>query len=264
MPFASEARGPGPDNSVQSVDRAVSILQVLGRRGAAGVTQLSTELGVHKSTISRLLSTLEARGLVEQTASRGSYRLGYGVVLLAEGASKRQDLSVTSRTVCNVLAEEVGETVTLAVREGRNVVTTDQVIGTSMLTTVDWVGQRSPLHVTAAGKVFLAHLPAAEVEAYLAGGLARLTDRTVTDPDALTSELATVRSRGYSTTRDEQEIGLTAVGAPIRGHDGRVVAALCVSGPSFRLVPEALAHIVDRLLHAAAQVSERNGYPKVG
>lgn len=228
------------------------------------MTEISTELGVHKSTVSRLLGTLEARGLVEQAASRGRYRLGYGVVQLAEGASRKHDLSLSSRSVCSALAEEVGESVLIAVSDGRDVVTIDQVIGSAMITTVNWVGQRSPMHATSSGKVFLAHLPDAELRRYVEEGLTRYTERTIVDPDALASELASVRERGYATTYEEQEIGLTAVAAPVRGHDGDVIAALCVSGPSFRLGPSLLPAIAERLIPAAARISERNGYPKVG
>ena len=112
--------------SVQSVNRAVSILQVLARHGAAQVTQIAAELGVHKSTVFRLLATLESRGLVEQNSERGKYQLGYGVVQLAAGATKKHDLSLLSRPVCDELAEKVGETVNVAIHDGRKVISIDQ------------------------------------------------------------------------------------------------------------------------------------------
>ena len=87
------------DNSVHSVDRAISVLQVLARRGPSAVTEIATELGVHKSTVFRLLGTLDSRGLVDQNTSRGRYQLGYGVVQLAAGATRRLDLSVVSRPI---------------------------------------------------------------------------------------------------------------------------------------------------------------------
>lgn len=264
MSDVGEVRGAGAENSVQSVDRAVSILQVLGRRGAAGVTELSTELHLHKSTISRLLSTLEARGLVDQAVSRGRYRLAYGVVQLAEGASRQHDLSLSGRPISHALAREIGETVVIAVREGDDVVTIDQAIGSAMVTSVDWVGQRSPLHGSASGKVFLADLATEEVERYAAAGLERYTEHTIVDAANLQAELEVVRKQGYAATHEEQEVGLTAVSAPIRGQDGRVIAALCVTGPTFRLGPQVLSGIVARLLPAATRISERNGYPKVG
>jgi DNA-binding IclR family transcriptional regulator len=213
----------------------------------AGVTEIANELSVHKSTVSRLLGTLEARGLVEQAASRGRYRLSYGIVQLAQGASKKHDITVVSRPVCDALAEEVGETVNVVVNEGRSVVTIDQVIGSSSVTTVNWVGKHNPLHVTSSGKVFLANM------SYSIVGRAELE-----------TELAAVRKNGYASTFEEQEIGLVAIAAPIRDLDGRVIATLTVSGPTFRIDREAIPKIADRLLPAAAQISERNGYPKAG
>ena len=188
----------GRDNSVHSVDRAISVLQVLARLGAAGVTEISTELDVHKSTVSRLLGTLEARGLVEQNSSRGHYRLGYGVVQLAVGATKKYDLPVVSRPISHVLAEVVGETVNVAVRDGNSVVSIDQVIGSATMTTVNWVGQRTPLHATSAGKVFLAHAAPGELAAILAEGLERFTGHTITDPEELSRQLDEVRLAGYA------------------------------------------------------------------
>lgn len=106
------------NGSVHSVNRAVSILQVLALRGASGVTQIAGELDVRKSTVFRLLATLEARGLVEQDASRGQYRLGHGVVQLAAGATREYDISVISRPICQELAETIGESVTEAFQGG--------------------------------------------------------------------------------------------------------------------------------------------------
>jgi DNA-binding IclR family transcriptional regulator len=252
------------DNSVHSVDRAISILQVLARHGAAGVTEIAAELDVHKSTVSRLLGTLEARGLVEQGSNRGRYRLGYGVVQLAAGATKKHDLSVISRPICHDLADTVGETVNVAVRDGRHVVSIDQVIGSSAVTTMNWVGQRTPLHATSAGKVFLANMTPEELKMSLAGGLERYTEHTVVDTSILTEQLETARSLGYAQALEEHEIGLAAVAAPIRALDGQVIAALTVSGPNFRINEHTIPGVAPHLLAAAAEISERNGYPKPG
>jgi DNA-binding IclR family transcriptional regulator len=250
--------------SVQSVNRAISILQVLARRGAAQVTQIAAELGVHKSTVFRLLATLESRGLVEHNSERGRYRLGYGVVQLAAGATKKHDLSLLSRPVCDELAEKVGETVNVAIHDGRKVISIDQVIGSPMVTTVNWVGQRSPMHATSAGKVFLANMPPEQADAIIAEGLENYTPHTITDPAALKRQLALVRDRGYARSVEEHEIGLTAVAAPIRSMDGEVIAAVAVSGPIFRLNEDTIADVAEHVLAAAAEISQRNGFPKPG
>jgi DNA-binding IclR family transcriptional regulator len=252
------------DASVQSVDRAISILQVLARHGAAGVTEIAGELGAHKSTVFRLLATLEARGLVEQNAERGRYQLGYGVVQLAAGATKKHDLSLLSRTICHQLAETVRETVNVAIHDGHAVISIDQVIGSAAVTTVNWVGQRTPMHATSAGKLFLAHMPGEQADAILAEGLERYTPHTIVDPAALKQQLVRARERGYACTVEEHEVGLAAVAAPIRSLDGQVVAAVTVSGPIFRLNEDTIPHVAQHVLAAAAEISQRNGYPKPG
>ena len=252
------------DNSVHSVDRAISILQVLARHGAAGVTEIAGELDVHKSTVSRLLGTLEARGLVEQASNRGRWRLGYGVVQLAAGATRKHDLSVISRPICQDLADEVGETVNVAIKDGSAVVSIDQVIGSSTVTTMNWVGQRTPMHATSAGKVFLASMAPGELETMLAGGLERFTDHTIVDAQILAEELDSVRSHGYARTLEEHEVGLAAVAAPIRALGGEVIAALTVSGPNFRINELTIPDVAPHVVAAAAEISERNGYPKPG
>lgn len=254
----------GRDNSVQSVDRAISILQVLARRGTAGVTEISHELAVHKSTVSRLIGTLEARGLVEQASHRGGYRLAFGVAQLAQGITKKHDLTVTSRAVCNALADKVGETVNVAVCEGQSIVTIDQVIGSAQVTSVNWVGRHQALHSTAAGKAFLANMPSAELEAYLIGPMERFTEMTIVDPAAMRADLEQAHERGYALAVEEQEIGLVAVAAPVRSLDGEVIAAVVVSGPTFRVNEESIPKIAEQVLSAAAEISERNGYPKAG
>jgi IclR family transcriptional regulator, acetate operon repressor len=264
LSHVSDERRRSRDNSVHSVNRAVSILQVLARSGVVGVTEISNEISVHKSTVSRLIATLEARGLVEQASTRGGYRLAYGIVRLAEGVNTTHDLTVISRTVCVRLAEELKETVIVAVQEGRTVVSIDQVNGPSSITVVNRVGLSHPLHPTSAGKVFLAYMPRAELQSYLDAELTPLTSRTIVDPGVLESELETVRKRGYARVDEEQEIGLSAVAAPIRAHDGKVAGALVVSGPAFRYNEETVPTIAEHLLSAAAEISERNGYPKAG
>ena len=255
---------PVRDSSVQSVHRAISILQVLALHGTAGVTEIANELGVHKSTVFRLLSTLESRGLVGQHSERGRYQLGYGVVQLAEGATRMDDLALLSRPVCRQLADTVRETVNLVVRDGNSVMSIAQVIGAPTITSVNWVGRRTPIHATSAGKVFMAHMEPHQLDDLLAAGLESYTPHTIVDPSALEQELALVRSRGWASTMEEQEIGLAAVAAPIRTLDGDVIAAITASGPTFRINDGSLSEVAGHVVAAAAEISQRHGYPRRG
>ncbi|KAB8195732.1 helix-turn-helix domain-containing protein [Nonomuraea phyllanthi] len=239
--------------TVQSVDRAIAILEILAREGDSRVTDLATELDVHKSTASRLLAALEHGGLVEQSGDRGRYRLGFGVIRLAGAATAQLDLAKESRPICLRLAETVGETVNIAVPRDGDAVNISQVRGPAAISGHNWVGQRTPSHATSSGKVLLAYgalRVLAELERY--------TPRTITSPDGL--GLDEIRERGWASTVEELELGLNAVAAPIRGRDGSVVAAVSASGPSYRLTPQRLPEVAARLVEAAREISQRLGY----
>ncbi|KAF3464268.1 IclR family transcriptional regulator [Streptomyces sp. Tu 3180] len=252
--------GRSAASAVQSVDRAVSVLELLARRGEAGVTEIADALGVHRSTAFRLLGVLENRGLVAQAEDRGKYYLGAGVLRLAGAAAVRLDISQEGVPVCRKLADELGETVNIAVLDDDAAVNIMQARGTASVTAQNWLGRRTPLHATSSGKVFLALMPPALREGVLAGPLHRFTERTATDASVLRGELETVIPRGYAVTLEELELGLAAVAAPVRSHDGEVIAAISVSGPVYRLTPDRLPELGRRTAAAADELSRRMGY----
>lgn len=248
----------GP-SGVQSVDRALTILAVLARLGQAGVSEIAAELGVHKSTAFRLVSTLESHDIVEQTEARGKYRLGLGLVRLAGASSARLDVVQEARAVCRRLAVESGETVNVAVLSDGAALYVDQVSGGSGIPSHNWVGQHIPLHATSNGKVLLSGLEQAEVELRV-GDLAAYTRHTVTDLGVLLDQLQTVRSQGYAVAADELEVGLTALAAPVRSAHGDVVASISISGQTFRLPQERVEELVPVLVAAGREVSRRLGW----
>ena len=252
----SETQGNG---SVQSVDRALTILENLARQGEVGVTELARDLGVHKSTAFRLVATLEAHGLVEQTEDRGKYRLGVGLLRLAGATTARLDVVQEARPVCRKLAADSGETVNVAVLADRAALYLDQVAGSSALQPHNWVGQHIPLHATANGKVLLSGLEG-EALTDLLGSLPAYTDMTITKKSQLRDELGRVREQGHAVAVDELEVGLTAVAAPIRNAHGDVIASMSVSGPTFRLHDEAVRRATGLLADAADEVSHRLGW----
>jgi DNA-binding IclR family transcriptional regulator len=254
----SNSRDPG-GSPVQSVDRAVTVLEILARDGEAGVSDLAGELGVHKSTAFRLVAALENRGLVTQNADRGKYRLGAGILRLA-ATTARLEIVQLSRPVCERLAKEVGETVNITVLSGREALYLDQAAGPSALQLHNWIGRRMPVHATSNGKVLLAWLPEEQLGEHLVPPLAALTEHTIVDPDRFTDELADVRERGYATAVDELEIGLTALAAPVRDIAGEVAASVSASGPSFRLTPDRMPAVADAVRRAAAEISFLMGH----
>lgn len=246
---------------VQSVDRAISVMEILAQRGEAGVSEVAAEIDVHKSTAFRLLGALEARGLVEQAGERGKYRLGFGIVRLAGAVTGRIDITQQGRPVCERLAEEIGETVNIAVMQEHYAINLYQVRGPGAITAHNWVGQLTPLHATSSGKILLAHLPAQDRADLLAeAGLKKVTSRTITAKTKLEKNLAEARERGYAWTLEELEIGLHAMAAPVRNRDGDVIAALSASGPSYRFTEERLHELSPVLLKGAEEISHRMGY----
>ena len=255
----ASANGDATGATVQSVDRALTILELLARDGEAGVTEIATGLGVHKSTAFRLLATLEGHRLVEQVGDRGRYRLGVGNLRLAGATTARLDLVTEARPVCRQLAADTGETVNVTVRSETSALYLDQVAGSSALQSHNWVGQHIPLHATSNGKVLLSELSDAELKSALRE-LPRFTDSTITTRAKLRDELAKVRADGYALAVDELEVGLTAAAAPIRSAHGDIIASMSISGPTFRLDEGRLEETVRMLVAAATEVSHRLGW----
>lgn len=218
-------------NGTQAIDRAALLLRrVVQADEPISFTELCVDSGLARSTTSRLLAALEANHLLERDAS-GAYSSG---PLFALYAARHDPWSQIVRLADPVLREvnaETGETVNLAVARGQTVVQIAQVDSTYVLGVRDWTQVSVPPHTSALGKVLYAFdalpLPAAPLE--------QVTRHSIGSVDALQRQLAEIRRRGYATTREELEVGLNAVAAPVRGADQRVIAALGISGPTARL-----------------------------
>lgn len=250
----------GVVNPVQSVDRALTILEVLAHHGELGVTEIAGDLGVHKSTAFRLVSALERHRLVEQIGERGKYRLGFGLVRLAGATTARMSLAEESRPFCRRLAAEFNETVNVAILDTDAAVNITQDQGSAAVTVQNWIGKRTPLHATSSGKVLLAWAPGEQLRAALERRLDRFTEHTITSAAALRAELKRVRADGWGCTAEELEIGLNAVAAPIRGEGGTVMAAISVSGPSYRLSADSFRAVAAKLRASADEISVHLGY----
>ncbi|HEV7850323.1 MAG TPA: IclR family transcriptional regulator [Mycobacterium sp.] len=246
--------------AVQSVDRALLVLEILATLGHAGVTEIAAELGVHKSTVSRLIAVLESRGYVEQATERGKYRLGFTISRLARASSGHLDLVKLSQDVCDMLAPEVGETTNLAILDEDRIVNIVETIGPEQISLRTWVGQSCPAHATSSGKVLLAGLDAQDLRARLAATLESFTANTVVTLADLERELAGVRERGWACVVEELEVGLNAVSAPIYDAGSNVIAALSVSGPAYRLSPDRFPEIAKQTTAAAEVISRRLGW----
>ncbi|MFN8456510.1 MAG: IclR family transcriptional regulator [Anaerolineae bacterium] len=249
------------DSGIQSVQRAVTILRSFSEaEPTLGVTSLSERLGLHKSTVSRLLSTLEREGFVEQDPETGKYRLGLGLVSLAGFALERLDLRRIAHPHLGPLAELTQETINLTVLDGHEGVNIERVASPRSIRYVGSVGRRTPLHCSSTGKVMLAYMTPQERDALLPRPLPRYTAKTITDRATLEAELAQIRAQGYGIAREEYEEDLAAVAAPIYNHLGRVLATVSITGPAYRLASDKIAAWVKPLQETAAKISAQLGY----
>ncbi len=241
--------------AVQSVDRAITVLEYLCTRGWSGVTEVANAIGTHKSTVYRLLSTLKDRGLVEQDAETDRYRLGLGLVYLASAVTGNLDILHYARPICEDLRERTQGTVTVSVLTGDEVLIIYQAIPSSSVLSVDWRGKHVPLHATSDGKVLLSQLSESRQRSVLERPLRRFTNRTIVDARALRDQLGIIREVGYGYTIEELEIGLNAVAAPCFSGGGSVLATIGVSGPAFRFPEETLPELALLVKRAANDIS---------
>jgi len=234
---------------VEAVQRAIAILDELAEaRGELGTNEIARRTGINVSTISRILATLASGGLVDHIPSTGRYRLGAGVVRLANAAGL--DLRSLARPHLEELGRSIGETVTLSVPGEHEAFTLDFVQSQLTVRSVAEVGRISVAHATAAGKVFLAY------GGKLAEGpLRSFTGRTITERSVLEAELASIRDRGWAQAVGEREDDMNAIAAPVFDRAGKLVAILGVQGPAVRFSPRAMRTAVRLLTEKAALIS---------
>lgn len=255
-------RKKGQAPTLQSVDRAIAVLKAFSEEEPElGVTGLSQRLGLPKSTVYRLLASLQQEGIVDQNPETEKYRLGIELVHLAGLVLKQIDVRQVARPHLRSLAETSEETVNLTVlTDSGKVINIDGISSPRMVRNVGWIGREMLPHCISSGKALLAYLPQQQLECILAKGLPRFTEKTITDPILLQEELKGVRQQGYAVAQEELEVGLSAVAAPIWNHEGKVVAAVSVSGPSFRLSAEKIPALAELTRQTANEISHQLGY----
>jgi IclR family pca regulon transcriptional regulator len=239
---------------VQSVERAFAILEAVSGR-PAGVTAIAGRVHLPKSTVARLLQTLEELEAVERVDGP-RWRVGPGVATLAGSASPERSLVAVARPYLARLVEQIGEDAGLSLPDGYDVHYVDQVESDNPVQVRDWTGARAPLHAVPSGLVLLAEWPPDALDAYLSRRLERLTAHTVTEPRALRSRLREIREDGFAWGREEYADGISSVAAPVRDSRGKAIAAIHVHGPSYRFpAPSAGKPVAALVVAAAADVA---------
>ena len=245
---------------VKTLTNALTIIDVLSNSQAPlGLDEIARKVALNKSSVYRLLFTLKEFGYVSQNPATEQYRLTLKLWQVGVKVLGHRDLKSAARPVMEDLARRTEETIHLSVLDGTDAVYIDKVDGSMTLRIHTPVGGREPAHCSSTGKALIAFADEAVVKLILESKLAAPTVNTIVNAQALQRELADVRARGYATNLEEWRIGVCGVAAPLRDHDGVVVASIGVSGPSERLPKQRLRELAPVLLEAAANISAEIG-----
>jgi DNA-binding IclR family transcriptional regulator len=246
---------------LQALDRAFAVLDLLAASNTAlGLAEIADALGLHKSTAHRFLMVLERHRMVER-GQAGKFRLGLRLCDLGGRAIEQFDLRERAQLHLKTLVAEVEETAHLCIMEKTHMVYIDKQEPERSIRMISRVGASSPIHCTAVGKAILATMPRARVEELLPElRLERFTRRTMTSREALLKELERTSRRGYAVDDEEREEGVRCAGVAILDGRGEAVAAVSISGPSFRVTMQKIPHIADRLMTCVKGIQHDLGY----
>ena len=255
-----------PANLVQTIERASSILDILGQSSQGiSIRELSAKLRLPKGTTHRLLSSLSYFGYVRQDPKTRDYFLGFKLVDLGQLLLSQLDLRKEAEPFLRDLAERTRETVHLVFLDRNEIVYIDKVEtdqGSSGLRMASRVGLRNPAHSCAVGKVLLSHLSEEELNGIIKEkGLGKRTENTITNPAQLKEHLKNVQAQGYAIDDEENEKGIRCVAAPIYNEGGKVVAAISISGPAFRVTKKMIHETLKKeMTETALKISQRLGF----
>ncbi|MFS0892022.1 IclR family transcriptional regulator [Peribacillus frigoritolerans] len=250
---------------IQSVDRALRILDLFDEHTAElKITDISNQLGLHKSTVHSLLKTLLNHGYISQNPENGKY--GLGMKLFERGNHVIQSLDVRdlSKKYLMDLSVKTGQTAHLVILDGKEGVYIDKVEGPMAVILYSKIGKRIPLHCSAVGKALIAFKDQEEIKKILNEYVYfKQTEYTITDESEFLRELQQVQSQGYAVDNQENEPGVRCIAAPIRNHENKVIAAISLSTLIARIDEAQLETFIEQLEQAAFQLSEQmgNGIP---
>lgn len=249
--------------TLETLLRGLNILSLYTRETPAlTLTEITNATNLNKTTVYRILTTLENTGYLIRDEDTKRYRPGLKVLQLGFASISSLEVRQVARRYLEQLSQQVGETVSLGVLDGIHIIYVDRVRNQGIVGVLLGIGSRLPAHCASMGKAMLAHLPPAELDQYLDQALLEpCTAKSLADRLALESELALVRAQGYATNDEELEMGLRAVAAPIWDNSNRVVAAVNITGSTSSISRKRLVgELAEAVRNAAGQISQALGY----
>ncbi len=261
QPPARAAAAPARAPTVVAVRHAIDILRGFSAEAPQqGISEIARRIGLHKSSVSRLVATLEQDHLLERDPDTQRVRLGVGLISLAAPLLSNVKVAEAARSYLAELAQRSGETISFSIWDGAGAVSIEQALGGNAIAHYAPPGSRNPAHCTASGKLLLAFAPPEEIERTLARNLERHTPRTVCDPAKLRSEVVTILARGYALNAGEFAPDVGAVAAVVRNVDRSVVGAITATVPMYRFEAARRNELTDLVRDTAARLSKRLGY----
>lgn len=249
-----------PEYQLSSVNNALRLLQSFTIDAPEKkVTDLASILGLSKSTVSRLLSTLASQGFVIKDRETQKYRLGLSILHLNSVITANLEISRESQLILQNLVNEVGETAHTAMLEGSNVVYVNRIECKHPVQILSHVGRRNPLHCTSSGKVILAYQDEEFIEQYIEKGLNKFTLKTITDPHRFRESLKMIKEQGHAISIEEISVGVASVAAPVRDFSGKTIYAVTVIGPVHRMNAHDV-FLINLVNNAANELSKKLGY----
>ena len=252
-----------PDEAtLRTVEKALTVLEELAGAGWPGVSaaDLGSRLGLHRTTLSRFLTTLARRGYIEPVEETDRYRVGLKALELASAPLHGLPLRDIGAPILEEVNRATRETVLIVVLDHGEVVTIDRIEAEHPITLRTHLGSRRPAHASAAGKVMLAYLPEVEVDDILARGMPAHTANTITAPLRLKAQLQEIRMRGYGIDDEETIEGVRCVAAPVFNLTGRLTGAISLMAPTYRVDSPRLLEFAVPVVEAARRLSRQLGY----
>jgi IclR family acetate operon transcriptional repressor len=248
---------------LSTLDRGLRVSEALAksRSSSENLTALGRTLGMHRTTVFRMLGTLRARGYVMRERDTDRYRLGVGALSLAGAVLNDLDIRQVARPALEALRQDTRDLVCLSVLDRGEVVMVERLESDQPLTLRTQLGSRRPAHCTAAGKAFLAVLPQAEREAILRQSLVAFTPRTITHHDLVLVQLEEIRSRGFAWDDEEYSDGVRCVAAPVFGIERRMLGVVSIAAPTVRAPWERLWRLGAAVKASARDISVSLGAP---
>ncbi|MHB1406060.1 MAG: IclR family transcriptional regulator [Desulfitobacteriaceae bacterium] len=249
-------------STVRCLDKAIDVLCCFSvNEPELGISEIATRLSMYKSTVHRILKTMEERGFVIQSLQNQKYRLGFKLFDLGNAVVSRLEVRDVALPLMRELSANTRETVTLNIIDNEERVCIEKVESTEAVRNFVQIGGRNPLWLAGSGKLLLAHLPQVEIERMIRGkDLGSTVQGKNITANELHEELALIRERGYAVSRSERNIGSASVAASIRNYEGKCIAGLSISGPESRFTGERLDMLIEQLLLSANEISKRLGW----